>query len=322
MMAPSDKAKVYNLRDLLDEVVAEHDAADLATAEGRSLGPLVPWPRLAEELGGTWPVGLVGMHATPGAGKSAFGLQAAVATGCPSIVLTCEMSAKTVLRRLIAAQTNSFLGRLGRGKMSAGDLRTVAARVVESLPNFAIIDAVTAVCPADWLDAVAKRFRENGHEHVFILVDSLQAWARGLEVASNRKKSLTEYEAVSQAVNALRGIAQQRNAAILAIVERNRASMDGGGLSAGAGSRTIEYSAEAVIELEVVDFVLADDASGVNVRFAKNRNGRAGKTVGFSFSGATQRFNEIGPPWPKPVKARRGTAPRARVLEEEPEDDE
>jgi hypothetical protein len=69
-----------------------------------------------------------------------------------------------------------------------------------------------------------------------------------------------------------------------------------GGISAGAASRKIEYSAEAIIELASVgQYDL--DSNRVNLTFSKNRNGRAGVKIGFTFTGATQRFVEAGEPW-------------------------
>ena len=70
--------------------------------------------------------------------------------------------------------------------------------------------------------------------------------------------------------------------------------MSGGGLSAGAGTRKIEYGAETVLDMER-DADKREDAAGeveISVKFAKNRHGAAGKKVKLYFHGALQKFRE------------------------------
>ncbi|MHB8702886.1 MAG: DnaB-like helicase C-terminal domain-containing protein [Candidatus Tyrphobacter sp.] len=284
-MSDCSRAKVYTLSDLLEELVDEHSQADQALAEGRNLGPVIQFPILRDELGGNWPIGMVGMHATPGAGKSAFGIQAMMQADCPAIYLTCEMSAKTVLRRMIANATGEYLGKLGRGKTNASNIRDLAKAVVSDHPYIGIIDAVTAPCPEDLLKNTVTAMRKHG-DHVFLVVDSLHAWARSMN------PQLDEYQAVSNAVDIIRSSSAKLNVGALTILERNRASMESGGLSAGASSRKIEYSAEAIIELQYVAEG-ADGISLINLKMNKNRNGRAGVKIGYAFDGAMQRFEEL-----------------------------
>ena len=70
--------------------------------------------------------------------------------------------------------------------------------------------------------------------------------------------------------------------------------MNSGGLSGGAGTRKIEYSAESVIELDSDGN--GPDASletGITLKLSKNRNGIMGKGVDLKFNGAQQRFREV-----------------------------
>ena len=81
---------------------------------------------------------------------------------------------------------------------------------------------------------------------------------------------------------------------ILAVAERNRASMQSGGISAGAGSRKLEYTPESVWDLQR-DPDAAPDAQGevpVTLRLVKNRNGAAGRKIPLRFHGGLQRFRE------------------------------
>lgn len=285
----SRQATVYALGDLVGFIADEHQAADDAIAEGRQLGPLVEFPLLATELGGWWPRGVVALHAAPGAGKSAFGDQAALHAGCPSIILSCEMGASTTLRRLIACDTGDYLGRLRVGTASASTIRAKAIALALQHPHFGIIDATTAPCtPAQLIETILA-MRECG-DHVTLIVDSLNAWARATWPEHD------EYPAVSAAMETLRQLAEQHACSVIAIVERNRASMAAGGLSAGAGSRTIEYSCEAMIEMQAVGpttYPGMVDPVQIQLKFSKNRNGRAGVTIDYAFEAASLRFAEL-----------------------------
>ena len=288
------RAKVYTLASLLDDLVAEHEAADLAIAEGRNLGPVIEFDRLRDELGGWWD-GVTAMHAGPGAGKSAFAIQAAMHAECPAIYLTCEMSAQTVLRRMIANKSGEYLGKLRRGRIAAANIRRHAEQVVADHPHVGIIDATTAPCSPDLLRTCVEKMRAHG-EHVFVVVDSVHALACGAY------PDVDEYQAVSSAVEMLRGISAEYHVAALEIIERNRASMTSGGMHAGAATRKIEYSADAILALDgtgKVEVAGMGEAVGVNLTLQKNRNGRPGVTIGYAFEGATQRFLETGPEWPE-----------------------
>jgi replicative DNA helicase len=305
------RARVYSLAELVDEIANEHESADLALASGKNLGPAIPFARLGDEMGGYWPVGMIGMHAKPGAGKSAFGIQTAMQAECPAVILTCEMSPHTVLRRMIAGR---FLGDLRIGKSSATAIRAAAEALAKAHPHVAIIDAVTAPCPPDLLEATAKKLRGYG-DNLFIVVDSLHAWSSAIDPA------LEEYQAVSAGVDSLRRIASTYHASVLAVLERNRASMQTGGISAGAATRKIEYSAEAILELAFVGD--GNGVSAVNLTIAKTRNGRNGVIIGFNFDGAKQRFTEVGDPWPGEDRAKKinKIAGKRNLLSDEMEDD-
>ncbi|MGA8474554.1 MAG: hypothetical protein WB681_05755 [Candidatus Cybelea sp.] len=47
-------AQVYSLAQLAISIADEHTAADAAVADGENLGRLMPFLRLASELGGSW----------------------------------------------------------------------------------------------------------------------------------------------------------------------------------------------------------------------------------------------------------------------------
>jgi replicative DNA helicase len=65
-------------------------------------------------------------------------------------------------------------------------------------------------------------------------------------------------------------------------------------MSAGAGTRKIEYGAETVLDLEVAEDAKPDARGDTQValKLAKNRAGQAGRTIRLLFNGALQRFRE------------------------------
>jgi hypothetical protein len=87
------------------------------------------------------------------------------------------------------------------------------------------------------------------------------------------------------------------NCPILAIAERNRASMKEGGLHAGAGHRGLEYGAESVVGLDLDDKTPAPsvDEKVIKIEVSKNRHGPVHRGLRVSFHGALQRFRDLEP---------------------------
>jgi hypothetical protein len=128
-------------------------------------------------------------------------------------------------------------------------------------------------------------------DNLLIVVDSVHSWAEALADGAS-----TEYDVLNAGLSALRQIATSLHCAVLAVAERNRPSMRGGGLSASAGTRKFEYSASTVLDL-ARDLDKPADAAGevpITLTIAKNRNGAAGRKLELSFHGALQRFREQG----------------------------
>ena len=287
------QAKLYNLSDLIGETTEIYAAAEQALKEGRALGPAIEFERLREELGG-WFEGVLALHGGPGSGKTAWAIQTSTTVGCPAIYLTCEMPAATILRRIIANKTGEFLGRLRRGQISAETFQRHARTVAEGLPNYGIIDAYAAPCSVELLKKAVAKMRDRG-DHLLVVVDSVHAWSAGAF------PNMDEYAAVSAAVGALREIAAVYRTTVIEIIERNRASMKGETMHAGAATRKIEYGGDVIIALDSVGEIETQlrGSVGVNLTLQKNREGRPGTQIGYLFQGATQRFFEHGQPWPK-----------------------
>lgn len=282
--------RLVRLADLLTDWEADAQARHDARAAGKPLGPVTGLFRLDTALGAALSPGLHILHGVPGVGKTAFALQIAAACGCPCLYVTCEMSALELLRRITARVTETYLGKFKSGELTPDASLTLARRAARQAPGLALLDATQAPAPAAMIleKAATTRALDADNPHLLIIVDSLHSWAEAL------LDDVPEYEALNGGLKALRELAARLGGPVLAIAERNRAGMDKGGLSAGAGSRKIEYGAESVLDLDT-EKDAKEDANGekaVTLHLAKNRNGASGKKIGLRFHGALQRYTE------------------------------
>lgn len=285
--SPSRTPRLVKLSGLLEEWEADAEAAHLARVAGTPPGPVTGLPTLDRELGGCLHPGVNILHGTPGVGKTAFALQVATRCSCPALFVTCEMAPLELFRRVTARVTGTYLGRLKSGELAPADSIRLARQAAEQTPLLAFADATRAFAPPEWLRDAALAVRGDA-PHLLVVLDSVHSWA---EAAPGEG---SEYDALNAALAALRTLAHELECPILAIAERNRASMEKGGLSAGAGTRKLEYGAEAVIDLARPEDT-APDASGevvVTARLVKNRHGTVGTKVKLRWHGALQRFEE------------------------------
>ena len=285
---PAERPQLCRMADLLGDWAADAQAAHRSLATGAPRGPLTGLKALDRELGGCWAPGLHIAHGQPGCGKTAFALQVAANCACPCLYLTCEMAPLELLRRLTARATGTFLGRLKSGELKPQDSLELAQQGAASAPQLALVDGTRAYAAPSYLRECAEIARGDS-PHLLIVVDSLHAWAE-----SALATGATEYDTLNVALLSLKRLASDLGCPILAIAERNRGAMQAGGLSAGAGSRKIEYGAETVLDLERGEAARDDFAGEVEVKakLCKNRHGAAGRSVPLKFHGALQRFQE------------------------------
>jgi len=280
--------RVTRLSDLIDDLADDATTAHAAAQSGIPRGPITGLPRLDRNLGGALVPGLHMLHAAPGIGKSALALQIASEGTYPSFLLSAEMAPVELLRRTIARVEGTFLGRLKSGELHPDEIIAKAKAVAAAVPLLTIADATRHPAPRSWIEANAT-LAFGGHPTGLIVVDSLHSWADAFEAVTD------EYTRLAAALRALRAIASTLACPILVVAERNRASMKGGGLNAGAGHRGIEFGAESVMGLDPDDtddkpMVLGEAL--ITLAVAKNRNGSCGK-VPLIFNGARQLWREV-----------------------------
>lgn len=282
----TDEPRILPVGALAGEWMEAAQANFDARVHGKPRGPLLPFAGILPDLGEAWPVGAHVIHGQPGTGKTAFGLQTATETGCPALFVTTEMSPLELLRRIVARVTETYLGRLRSGEIHPDDMRKLLNAAAARVPYLVIADATQTPAPSEWIRRTAEATRGK-HDHLLVVIDSLHSWV------DSQDTDASEYEALNGGCAALRKLAHQLSCAVVMIAERNRVSMKNGGLSAGAGTRKIEYGAETVIDLACDENAPIDGRGEkrVTLKVVKNRNGSCGETA-LMFHGALQRFRE------------------------------
>lgn len=280
---------IYKLSDLM--TLWDDTAAELYDARqgNKPAGVCTGLDGLDDLINGRLAPGLHSLQGGPGIGKTAFALQLACDCGYPAVFVTCEMSPLELFRRVVARTTKTFLGRLKTGELHPAEMSNLAQRAASRAGDLTIIDATREFVPAfatssqDYgIDSIANGVRADSH--CLVVVDSLHSWAdRGAGEAN-------EYEYLNCAISSLQALASTLVAPVLVIAERNRMSMAKGGLSGGAGTRKIEYSAESVIELDAQSDPNLNGETTVTLRLSKNRNGESNKSIELRFHGATQTY--------------------------------
>lgn len=282
--------KLYRLGDLLQDFTEDAREAYQAREEGRQRGPVSGFPTLDDAIGGAFMPGLHVMHGGPGAGKTAWALQVAACCGTPALFVSCEISPLEILRRLAARVTGTYLGRFKTGELEPARAVDLARRACEASPLLALVDGTAGFPDPGWLQQQAREV-QGENRHLLVILDSLHTWA-------NRAPGLrgkTEYDTLNGGLSDLEQLAGALKSPLLVIAERNRGSMQSGGMSAAKGSSRIEYAGETVIGLDKESGAGGGlDPSGetpLTARVEKNRHGMPGK-VDLLFHGPLQRFRE------------------------------
>jgi replicative DNA helicase len=285
--SPPNTPRLFRLDSLLDDFADDAERRHDANESGKPLGALTGHIGLDRALGGALVPGIHVLHGTPGSGKTAFALQAAGQCQCPSLYLSCEMTPLELLRRITARITRTYLNRFKTGEFSRETALGLARRACQETRHLAILDGTTCSVPVRCLGQFieATRQLDPNTEHLLLVVDSVHAWVRGWQAEA------TEYDGLNAGIDALRTVASRYQCAVLAIGERNRASMKTGGQNAAAGTRSFEYSAETVLDLKAEDQKTPDETPIV-LTIEKNRHGAPGKKIELTFEGALQEFRE------------------------------
>lgn len=288
--------RTVTLADLVPELVADVKAAADARASRRPRGPVTGLAGVDRIMGDYMAPGVHVVQAAPGAGKSAFCLQAAAHSFYPALFVSAEMGLLEVFRRTVARETQTFLGKLKSGEVGEREAQRLALATVEKLPHLTLMDATQAYASPTLIYDVAESLRDgSGEAHVLIVIDSLQVWSKSRRRADPDAAALDEYTALNYALEDAAGVAAKLSCPVMLISHRNRAGNRGAAdaLHAAKGSGDVEYLSETILDLTPKRD--EEDASGereVVALFVKNRHGAVGASVTLKFNGALQEFKE------------------------------
>jgi replicative DNA helicase len=281
---------VGRISDFEAELYVEDQKLYEAKMSGTATGPaLSNLGSLQDELGGCLPPGLHILHGVPGAGKTALALQIASTCGCPALYITAEMSRFELIRRLVARVNEIYLGRLRTGEFAPDAMCEFRKAVSRSCPDLVLADGTQSdfVPDPNWIAEFAPIARGN-HAHLVIVIDSVHAWARRVD-----ENQSSEYDCLNYGLDALVEIAEKLRIPILGLAQRNRTSMQTGGMSASRGTSSFEYLSESVWDLSTDEHSASSDSKTVNLTLAKNRYGTAGKDIALDFEGRVMRFTAL-----------------------------
>jgi replicative DNA helicase len=290
------KPPVTQLAGLLDDFVADAEAAAIARESGKPRGAITSLRSLDDALGGYLAPGVHILQAAPGAGKTAMALQIASDCAYPCLYVTAEMGLLELFRRLVARQTETYLGRLKSGELGGDKSKQLALQTVKNLPCLAFMDATQLYAAPLHIKDTAELLREQfKSDHILIVLDSLQIWSKSARRVSNEFANTSEYDLITAGLDAISGVGAKLQCPIIAVSHRNRAgNRSDGGLHASKGSGDLEYGSESVIDLtrkdETPNF---EGETNVKATIHKNRHGIPGISFDFAFSGRLQSFREL-----------------------------
>lgn len=275
--------------DIIGAVVDEAREANEARRSGQLRSPITGFKSLDEKIGGGLPrIGPSMVLGNTGAGKTAFATQIAASCGFPALYVTTEMAPAELFRRQMARVSNTFLGRLKSGEIPAPEIEAMARHTAAVMPDLSFVDSTTVFASPSYLRECGERVRGDA-KTLLLVIDSLHTWTRG------GNSGLNEYEALNQNLLSLQRLCHQLACPALVVCEQSRAAIaGGGGVNSGAGSRSIEYGAEIVFDLQASKETDGMGERSVQLCIVKNRHGAAGATVKLHFNGALQRFKEVG----------------------------
>ncbi|HSK68317.1 MAG TPA: DnaB-like helicase C-terminal domain-containing protein, partial [Candidatus Limnocylindria bacterium] len=315
-------AALQDTRESLDDILQGHAAALRGIAKGgggsavtsaqaavscldglkgpRAAAAMFGVEMLDHVVGGMLAGTLCVVGARPGTGKSALAMSAAVCTQAKGSVLFCsyEMRAEEIAGRALAAASGLDASAIARGDLSDADY-ALLARHADRVAGMNLFFAGAAATPAR-VRTEAERLKRDGSLRL-VVVDYLQLMSSGMRAESRRVE-------VGQISRALKALAMDLDVPVLALSQLNRQSeatpSRAPGLSDLRESGDIEQDADVVVlmyappgERDAADprgTPCAKDGGQVPVRFhvAKNRQGRAGRSIQILFDGAHMRFLE------------------------------
>jgi len=207
--------------------------------------------------GGARPGRLVVAAGRPGMGKTAFGLQWALATArrtsMPVLFHTCEMPAIELGERAAASTAGVDLAALGAGEIHGSDMNAVVSAVGEIAELPVVIDDTPAVTLAQIRSNANRLKRKHGGRLGMVIVDYLGL----MTLPSTGNKSERHDQQIGAVTRELKRMAKELDTPILLLAQLNRETEREGKatrprMSNLRGSGEIEQDADVIILLHHV----------------------------------------------------------------------
>ncbi|MDR1481650.1 MAG: replicative DNA helicase [Synergistaceae bacterium] len=287
------------LKDISDIIVSAFEKIERSLREGATTSGLSSgFSDLDKLIGGFQPGSLNIIAARPSMGKTAFALNVAqsvaVSQNVPVLIFSLEMSAEQLAGRLLSAEARVNLRELstdGNIRKDQWNALTDAVARLSRAPIF--IDDSSTLSTLDLRSRSRRFFSKHKNEKCLVIVDYLQLMA-------NNKRVENRQQEVSDISRALKGVAREFDAPVIALSQLSREVEKRGSdkrpvLSDLRDSGAIEQDADIVAFLYRPAYYQQERESSdptAELAIAKHRNGPTGK-IDLMFYKEYSRFENL-----------------------------
>jgi replicative DNA helicase len=236
--------------------------------------------------------------ARPKSGKTAFALNLAVnalLSGSGVCFFSMEMSARQLVKRILANKANMYLQALRDARLDDGQMSHLFEKGIKKLHGLPFyIDDTASLSVAEFKAKARRLIRKDGVK--MLIIDYLQ-----LMQPDRSKKGQNREQEISTIARQLKITAKELSVPIIALSQLSREVEKRGShvpqLSDLRESGSLEQDADMVgflyrpTEQEILED--AGKAETIYFKIAAYRNGD-NKTIEYNFKGEYQRFEEVG----------------------------
>lgn len=160
----------------------------------------------------------------PGMGKTAFALNIAVNTSTrvkkpvPVAIFSLEMSAESLIQRLICSEARVTLNQLRRGDLNNLEYARIASAVGRLSEAKLYIDDTAALNALD-IRARARRLKGDHPDLGLVIIDYLQL----MEPHTGRHREYSRQQEITEISRALKAMAKELNVPVIALSQLSRA---------------------------------------------------------------------------------------------------
>lgn len=280
------------LNDTLSLIERAHEAY-----KGHGLAGIPTGFKYFDRIMGGLQTGLHIVAAEPGAGKTAFALNAArhaSRLGFPVVYASFDETPERLLLKTVTAQEDLCASDFSNGEHTPQEFAQAAANYGhDNLKRLSFVAADSMMSARELAQQLEDHILQTEQDRGLLVVDYLQPWAAALAA-----KNGTDYRmAIGQAAQRLRELANKLNIPVLMISAQNRSGQGTDRMTSLRESSDLEYGADSI---SLLTNVIDEDKKYVgggwyarNLHIAKNRFGEKDTSVRVRLNGKTQKLEEI-----------------------------